>query len=87
MSDFEICKHNWISLEENLPDHDQTVLVLTTYGQAVCIFLDGNIIKKILKDNGKKIKNIEPYYFCSQENHSNKLNHATHWMPLPEAPK
>jgi len=81
----------WISVKERLPNHDETILVCTPTGQAVCVFVDSIKMNEVLRKKGYPGECVDttknPYYFCSQETKQHTLNGVSHWMPLPEPPK
>ena len=81
---------NWISVKDRLPEHDDSVLVITKKGHAVCIFLDSKKVNEKLQSTGLINDEIDinqdPYYFCCRSSLMHTLNGVTHWMPLPEQP-
>lgn len=82
---------NWISVNEKLPKHHETVLAFTRKGQCVCIFVDTIEMNKQLRSKGypeeQWDQNKKPFSFCSQEIKGNVLGGVSHWMYLPENPK
>lgn len=76
----------WICIKNKLPNHNETILVSSLSGFAVCIFLDSIKTNKELKSNGFLGNGIDvkmnPYNFCSQEIKGHVLNNVTHWCYL-----
>jgi hypothetical protein len=76
----------WISVKENLPPIGKVCLLYQTYPKGTMFNLRADplsrnfIIIGGLRYNGK--------FISYEDQYSEKgLEHITHWMPLPEAPK
>jgi hypothetical protein len=78
----------WIKCSERLPKHMQSVLVSTSKGQCVCVFIETKAMHETLIKHGvTPEEDTEDYVFASQEIRGMILNKITHWMPLPAAPE
>jgi uncharacterized protein DUF551 len=84
--------NEWINPKDRLPNHNETILVVTNKGgYCVSIFVDTIEMNKVLGSKGFPEElwkpDEKPYSFCSQERNGMILNGVTHWMHLPEKPK
>lgn len=78
----------WIKITEELPKHLELVLVSTTIGYYVVIFVDSKTMNEEIKKTGYPgdLADIQkdPFYFVSQEVEGRVLKAVRHWMRLPE---
>jgi uncharacterized protein DUF551 len=77
-NDFEICKHQWISVDERLPDKNEKVIFTDKENVYV-----GSIL---LQSENHRLWVSERELFIFDK-YEDKIDKITHWMPLPLPPK
>ncbi len=73
---------NWFSVKDKLPQHKETVLVMSNPDCfVVCVFLKSKEVKEELIEKGIVFDTDDPrlYNFASQEVRGHVLNDVTHW--------
>jgi hypothetical protein len=88
---------SWISVKDQLPKHDQIILVFAKTmrgvdGYGVATFIDSIKMNEHLRRtpyyaNECVDTDKHPYYFVSQEVRQHTFKNVSHWMPLPRPPK
>ena len=76
----------WINVKDKLPKHQETVLVSSSKGFCVVVFIDSVKMNEelMLTTYAHECVDVSkhPYYFCSQEVKGCTLNGVTHWCNL-----
>lgn len=80
---------DWISVDNALPEHMQTVLTRSSKWLVVSIFFDSALMSDNSEEFGDSALVVDyqkiPYQFASQEIPGAVLIGVTHWCALPEA--
>ena len=80
----------WISVEDDLPKHSETVLTYSAKGYDVAVFTDSIKLNILLRRTGMGNQSIDisekPYIFANQDIGRFIIDNVTHWLPLPDKP-
>lgn len=86
----------WINVKEQLPKHNQIILVFAKTqrsfnGYGVATFVDSKKMNEVLSKGTYENECVDvkkhPYYFVSQEVRQHIFNNVSHWSNLPPIPE